>query len=334
MDKQSVLCVYHPTTAVFIDDSDTFLENMTFQLDPNIPYKTYQQPTEALQYLIERKSLDTSLSKFIHKDDTDDLPESGTCSINYQVSNLYEAIYNPKRFEDVSVAVIDYAMPKINGIELCQALKDIPIKKILLTGEADHDVAINAFNTGIIDKFIHKDQKAAGKIVNDSIFELQKSYFQERSILITSALNANQSSCFQDPLYHSLFNTVFNKANACDSYLLESSGSFLFIGADGIPTWLLVKSREDLQEYLTQAKEYEASQQVIKSLEEGSSIPYFKNFADYGDAMDGNWEKYLHTASNWQGSNKYFYALVKELPYFGLKNDKVTSLQDYLKCSN
>lgn len=335
MDKQPVLCVYYPTTAIFIDDSDTFLENVIFQLDPNIPYKAYQEPMKALEYILEKKSLDIRASlKFICNNHPNDVPESGTYSVNYQFSTLYEEIYNPNRFQDLSVAVIDYAMPRINGIELCQALKDTPIKKILLTGEADHDVAINAFNDGIIDKFIRKDKQAAGQMVNKAIFELQKLYFQERTIVMTSALNTEKSCFLQDPLYHSLFNNVLNKTSACDSYLLESSGSFLFMGPDKIPTWLLVKSREDLQEYLLVAQEYDASPQVIKSLAQGTKVPYFKDFADYSDAMDGNWEKYLHLAFDWQESGKYFYAIVKELPYFGLKNHKITSLHDYLKSIN
>lgn len=334
MEKQSILCIYHPTTAVFVDDSDTFLENMIFQLDPNVPYKAYQEPMEALEYIMENKSLDTFPLKFIHKGHAGDLPESGIYSVDYQFSTLYEEVYNPNRFQNVSVAVIDYAMPRINGIELCQALQDTPIRKILLTGEADHNVAINAFNDGIIDKFIRKDQKSAGEMVNKAIFELQKLYFQERTILITGALNAEQPCFFQDPLYHSLFNTILSQTSACDVYLVESSGSFLFIEADKTPTWLLVKSREDLQEYLLVAQEYEASPQVIKSLEQGTKIPYFKNFADYSDAMNGNWEKYLHLASNWQGAGKYFYTIAKELPYFGLKNHKITSLREYFESAN
>ncbi len=334
VEKQPISCLYHPTTVVFVDDSSHFLKNITFQLDPHIPYKTFQKPKEALQNLKQSKSLDASFLKFIQKDSSNDLPASGKCSINYEFSTLYEEIYNANRFQNISVVVIDYAMPTMNGIELCRELQNTPIKKILLTGEADYKEAIKAFNEGIIDKFIDKSQKDAGEIVNEAIFELQKVYFKEQSDRLSDALNTDQSFCFQDPLYHSLFNSVFNKINPCDAYLLESSGSFLFMSADGTPTWLIVKSREDLQEYSSVAREYEAPTQVIKSLNERNKIAYFKNFADYGDAMDGNWEKYLHPAANWQGRDKYFYAVVKALPYFGLENHKITSLQDYLKRTN
>lgn len=330
VEKQPILCLYHPTTVIFVDDSNNFLKNMTFQLDPRIPYKTYQKPKEALESLKQSKSLDTSFLKFIQKDSSNDLPESGKCAINYEFSTLYEEIYNPNRFQNVSVAVIDYAMPTMNGIELCRELQDTPIKKILLTGEADYEEAIKAFNEGIIDKFIYKSQKAAGEIVNETIFELQKTYFKEQSSPLIDALNADQSSCFQDPLYHSLFNTVFKETNASDAYLLEPSGSFLLMECNGSLTWLLVKSRDELQEYVAQAREYEAPQSVIESLERGHKIPYFTNFSDYCDATNGAWEQYLHSASSWQGANKYFYCVIKELPYFQLASDKVFSLKNYL----
>lgn len=333
MEKQSVFCAYHPTTAVFVDDSESFLENMALQLDPKIPYKAYQKPKEALEYL-QSESPAAPLSKFISREDADDVPESGTYSVQYQFSNLHKEIYNPDRFKEVSVAVIDYAMPNINGLELCRALRDTPMKTILLTGAADHAVAVQAFNEGIIDKFIFKGEKNSGKIVSDAIFELQKSYFKDRSNALLDALKVEPSSCFKDPAYCALFEKVFKETRASDCYLLEPSGSFLFMAANGAPTWLLVKSRDELQEYLAQAEEENTPEHVINALSSGAQIPFFTNFADYARAVNGAWEQYMHPASNWQGLNKYFYAILKELPYFGLANDKISCFQDYLKRVN
>ena len=47
-------------------------------------------------------------------------------------------------------------MPDINGIEFCQNLKDKKVFKIMLTAEADSNIAIKAFNDGLINKFILK----------------------------------------------------------------------------------------------------------------------------------------------------------------------------------
>jgi CheY-like chemotaxis protein len=64
--------------------------------------------------------------------------------------NMVHMIYEPSRFNNIAVLVVDYSMPTINGIEFCKQLGDKHVYKILLTAEADSDIAINAFNDGII----------------------------------------------------------------------------------------------------------------------------------------------------------------------------------------
>jgi len=52
--------------------------------------------------------------------------------------------------------VVDYAMGETNGLEVLQALPDWPGARILLTGHADEQLAVQAFNQGLIDQFIGK----------------------------------------------------------------------------------------------------------------------------------------------------------------------------------
>ncbi len=76
--------------------------------------------------------------------------------IDLDIPAIHREIYNSKRFLENTVLVIDYAMPVMHGMEVCKELSHLPIKKLMLTGEADDKLAVQAFNQKLINKFIRK----------------------------------------------------------------------------------------------------------------------------------------------------------------------------------
>jgi len=316
--------MYHPTTAIFIEESGSFLENIVLQLDPFLPVKIFNNPKNALKYLENNKPGNDILSEVIETN-SDNFSELKKYSINYKLSPLYREIYNKKRFDRVSIVIVDYPTQETDGIEFCKKLAYFPIKKIMLAEVTNYDLVIQAFNEGIIDKFIRKDQPNLSTIINESIYELQKTYFQEISNLIFKLLSFEETTCFNDPAYCSLFNEICLNNEISDYYLIDLSGSFLLIGINGTPTWFLIKSEDELKEYIDCAKDTKAHENVIKSLERGEKIPYFSNFSDYMCALNGSWERYLHNAFHLKGEKNYFYSIIKELPYFELKKTEIFS---------
>ena len=90
---------------------------------------------------------------------------------------LHEEIYNKDRFNDVSVIIVDYYMDEMNGIEVCETLSKHPAKKILLTGGADKEnIAIDAFNKGIIHRFINKTDPDFPSQIRQAIY-MQRGIF-------------------------------------------------------------------------------------------------------------------------------------------------------------
>lgn len=78
--------------------------------------------------------------------------------------------------EDISLVITDQVMPEMEGTELLAKINLIkPIcKKILLTGFEDINIAIDAINSGGVDKYLTKpwDKKALLKIVGDLLSDL------------------------------------------------------------------------------------------------------------------------------------------------------------------
>ena len=44
MKQYQIPPFYFPTTVIFVDDSTVFLENLSFQLDPQLAFQLYESP--------------------------------------------------------------------------------------------------------------------------------------------------------------------------------------------------------------------------------------------------------------------------------------------------
>ncbi len=335
MRYNRIPCLYHPTTAIFVDDNERFLNSTLLKLSDKIPCKSYVDPIMALEYLL---SLDfkTDLNAKVFKLDIDSdhyYPSSDKHPVNINIPAIQQELYNHARFKQVSVAVIDYSMPAMKGSDFCQKLKRFPMKKILLTGEAGESIAVELFNQGVIDKFILKGRPDLYHVIDESILTLQRKYFEELTKPIFKALNTESGFCLANPAFIDLFERICTEVSASSYYLLEASGSFLFFDAKGTPTWLLVKTENDLADYLDMAIDSGAPEKIIDAIRTGESILYFNNFNEYSEAIDGHWEDYLYPAQTLTLSldKKCFYAVVKQIKNSPLKHDEILSFDAFME---
>src|SRR5689334_20710133 len=117
-----MMCCYYPTTTVVIDDDILFLSAIQSELEN---CKTYSSPSKAIQYLknshpfnrVHSQIVNNPL-KFHELNQTD-----GDFAYHINLHHLHHEIYLKDRFDDVSILIIDYHMPEMNGIEVCEKLK-------------------------------------------------------------------------------------------------------------------------------------------------------------------------------------------------------------------
>jgi CheY-like chemotaxis protein len=331
MNNPKISCVYYPTTVVIVDDNEIFLENMQLKIGSLSPCKTFSDSQEALEYIKSAATPNDSLKNVIGID-----TESGHYShmssqlpVQYDIADLYKHAYNREHFAEVSVIVVDFEMPNMNGEQLCEQLKGIAAKKILLTGEADELIAVRLFNAGLIDKFMLKGQPDLDQLLKNSIMEMQQRYFQELTYPIVKGLASDEDSSLGDPAFAEFFNNTCRDLAISSYYLIELSGSFLFLDDAGTPSWLIIKTLDELQELAGQIGP-DVSPELVESVRNGEVVPYFFNMDDYFSSDDAQLEKHLYKANKLQGKKTYSYAIVKELHDFPLDKNKIFSFNDYL----
>ncbi|WP_051908729.1 response regulator [Candidatus Odyssella acanthamoebae] len=163
----SLLCCYFPTKVIFVDDSSSILRSLAPILDHNIAtYGFFDNPYKALEFVNSFQGIDFLPSAFPSREQKSD--------------EIYKAIFSPQRYEEVSSVIVDYEMPSMKGLEFCEKLQNPYIRKILYTGVADEKVAIEAFNKGLIDGYIRKQDESddPSLILNNFIRQSQLKYFK------------------------------------------------------------------------------------------------------------------------------------------------------------
>ena len=74
-------------------------------------------------------------------------------------------------------------MPPMKGIDLCRELAGYPVKKIMLTGEANEKFAVGAFNEGTIDGFLSKKEENFSELLGRVIANAQKNILKQHTLL-------------------------------------------------------------------------------------------------------------------------------------------------------
>ena len=97
---------FFPTEVVFIDDSEIYLQTLTLFCESHLKHlnlKTFSNPQEALEYVASKQK--PCFEQFFQTEDTFC---SNCYAMKLNVFSLHKMIYDPKRFSQISHAVLSY----------------------------------------------------------------------------------------------------------------------------------------------------------------------------------------------------------------------------------
>ncbi|RUQ90432.1 response regulator [Legionella septentrionalis] len=330
MQSFSIPTCYFPSTAIFLDDSRDFLLNFVLQLDEGVAYRIFDNPQRALDY-IHNKSCEIELlnhSCLQEYKEAKKWPQTHLAD-NLDLAAVHAEVYNPHRFSEISVVVVDYAMPGMNGLEFCRRIENPNIKKILLTGQADEKLAIAAFNEGLIHRYIKKSDIDAAELITRSIYDLQLQYFQTMSDIIVRMLPITSPSCLQDKKFVLFFKELCAEKKIIEYYLTDESGSFFMLDEDANTSFLIVKTDADLQTYYELGASAGADEAVLAEIVNGRKIPSLWSIKPNGSSNP--WLNTLIPAKRIVGNKNYYYAFLSGNSLFDIRQQKILSYQRYLE---
>jgi CheY-like chemotaxis protein len=329
MKQHTIQPFYFPTTVAFVDDSAPFLANLSLQLNPQLAFKLFHSSFAALSTLNHEYAatpIDADLfSLYRHRED------AGFADHVIQVSldKIHREVHNADRFAQVSVVVVDYDMPEMNGLEFCHQLKNTAIKKILLTGKADEQLAVQAFNAKTIDRFIRKQDSNAMALLNDAIVELQQEYFQHMVHMLSRTLSMGTHVFLRDPAVAQRIQEIQQTLGIVEHYLACAPHGLLMFDAAGTAYLLLVQDAASMHEVYEIAYDQGAPDALLTQLRSGRCVPYFWKTEGHYAPIYSDWQACLHPATEIQGKDGYLYAVLKNPE--GFNPQYLVSYNDYLE---
>ena len=145
-----------PSTIAWVDDDKLFLEAAANALGNHHSLLMFTAPQECLKFFDSYTALLPTMNFLRGCTDHESYDIIDHMPVDLNMQTLIKLRECQERHQEISIIIVDYKMSDVNGIELCRQLRSLPMKKILLTGEADEQKAVAAFNEGIIDCFISK----------------------------------------------------------------------------------------------------------------------------------------------------------------------------------
>lgn len=279
MPMTVITCLSHPVSVLFVDDNESFLDTLAHDLRAQGRLITCAKPHKALEIL---KQSNEDVSDIIKQADDLDSDSASRYQIDFHLNQIPQILYNPKRNQFIGVAVIDYDMPKMNGIKLAEQLSDSPVGKMILTMEGDEALAVEAFNDHSIDQYLFKslDDKMYKDLVA-AIEKLKQTYFKRLSQDIMGVLSKSFKALIKTPGFQAIFDQVCKDSSAVEYYLVDQHGSFLFLDKEVNPTWLVVQDNQTIDTIAAMLEASDVDQSIVNALKQREKILFLPSDEDY-----------------------------------------------------
>ncbi len=263
--------IYFPTTTIFIDDEISFLDRLTAAIDDD--HHRICQDFDAIATYVQN------------------VPQ--VCSMK----DINALACNPKKHEFVSTVVVDYQMEPYNGLELCKTIQDSPTSKIMLTGMASKNKAIEAHNAGLIDFFISKKDPQFLEKLNAAIIAGKRKYFARLSKRISGFYNSDNP--LTNPECAAYLEEELQGAVSYHAWLDFNRLSSLTMSNNQLD--YMFCSEEDYTALLDSEEAADAPEEVIKNLNARTSMLWFEQSIPPGN----EWAKYIKDCSKIGQSSFY-----------------------------
>lgn len=302
---------YFKPSICWIDDDQFFLDAIKVTLGSKYNLFTFNNPQEAIHFFESYNSPLANIKLKREFTESDTFGTNERFQVDFNISEIRKIDGNKNRINEIAVLGIDYNMPKVNGLEVCKKLQGIQTKKILMTGDASHEKAVEAFNKGLINKFMKKDINVADKI-SDCIDELVYQYFQDQSSFLISHIEASRTSLFTDKIFINFFDKLLRSHQITEFYLLNKNGCYLLKDSGNKKYYFIVMSETNKNEFLQMNNELTSRiAGLLTEVKQGKKIPFFGVGKEAWELDINEWDKHFLPAEKISGRENYYWTVAE-----------------------
>lgn len=256
-----------PGAVVFLDDDPAYLETLALVLPAPWQVDLFVRPSACINHLQQQPPLweaDTWAQQQVVE-----RGRNGAALIPEILRYWREAI---ARHSFTQVCVVDYAMPGMNGLETLSELMDWSGARVLLTGQADEQIAVQAFNQALIDQFIPKQIAGASRRIIDTVQHLMNRAHPRHAQIWRSTLSARQAAALAVPSVGTQL-ADYARRHWVEYIVVGHPFGILGQSASGLVSWLQLESPQGLADLAELAQTQGFGEQAIAAIRAGQQLP-------------------------------------------------------------
>lgn len=307
MKSKIPLCFY-PTQIVFVDDNPDFLDALSVAFSKQFNVQTFDNTDAALRHINDYKRE----ADLVANDEKPKPQGDSDAWVKRVLTHKNIKRFDKLRIKEVSVLVVDYSMPSMNGIEFCEKISNVSIKKILLTGYATPADAVRAFNNNTIHYYLKKNDANMLQDLETAINQLQHAYFNELSSSLKAEAIDSGTPFFADPQLANYFEEACASLEVTEYYYLTNPSRFALHTRDDRKFFCVICTEEDIAEHLQILLEENAPQSLYKAIESHKFVPFFPTADGFYEPGIIDNAVNIYPAVNIAGAVNYYCAIIED----------------------
>lgn len=260
--------LYHrPSSLVFLDDEPSYLEMLAMVMPREQNILFFTRVNDYKDY-VGAKALEWQLDLNCHQE---------ILRKWYEGQALPQQIFDywtqqGQRYTLPLTAVVDYAMPAATGLQVLKESPAWPTYRVLLTGKADEQVAIAAFNDGWIDRFLTKQHPDLARQLLRHVHQLSSSPILSHESLWLNAMRSDRRLALQQRATQHALNEWLATHRCIEYVILPEPFGLLALDRNAHAHWLQFELAHDLHNAADVAEVAGASEDQRHAIASGRAL--------------------------------------------------------------
>lgn len=298
--------VSYPTSTIWVDDARLFLQTAKQLLKDKVSLLTFSDPRQFLNYIKGRSPIlaKTDFLRGATEIESYDISDHMPVDINLEALKV---LRKKERSNEVSVLIVAYYMPEINGIGICYEFSGLPMKKILITGEANFKKTVIAFNEGLIDCFIRKDSPTFSDDVYFYLNTLTLQYFIDSLMSLSTQLETDYLLPTSDPEFIAFFNEWCRTHHIREHYLFDKNRNILLIYKKDEVFYFSIHTQRTLDIFVELYENTADVSLFTNAVKKKELVPSFYEGVESWQLQYSQWKNFFYASQRLKGREKYYW---------------------------
>jgi CheY-like chemotaxis protein len=257
-----------PGSVVFLDDDPDYLEMLAEVMPPDWHVRLFMSPVDCIGQLMQEPTrLEADAWR---QQEIVNRWQSGTPLIPQILQYWRED--QTARFAFTKVCVVDYAMPAMSGLQVLSELAGWTGYRVLLTGRIEEQLAVSAFNRGLIERFVPKQAPDIRVRLTGAIQELLDRPDARHEQTWRSTLSREQYALLCDPAITGQLDELVRSQGWIEHIVMGAPFGILALDAHSEVSWLQLEPAQNLPELAEMAESQGWNPAMVEEVRTGKKL--------------------------------------------------------------